>query len=195
MNKNIILIILFITLLGSGASWVINKANLSHKIPVIGDVPEFSFMNQNGDPFTNKNFENKITVLDFIFTTCPGPCPTMTYNMTNLYHDFDAVTEVQFVSITVDPETDNLDVLKEYAEVNGVNDERWSFLYSDINSIKELKRDGFMLYSDELPQGHAIKFILIDQNGSIRKYFDGTDEASIAILRKDITSLVKTIRS
>ena len=58
-----------------------------------------------------------------------------------------------------------------------------------------LKQDGFMLFADELPQGHAIKFILIDEKGNIRKYFDGTDDASIAILKKDITQLVKQIRS
>ena len=52
-----------------------------------------------------------------------------------------------------------------------------------------------MLYAGELPQGHAIKFVLIDQDGNIRKYFDGTDEASLSVLRKDITNLVKELRS
>ena len=61
--------------------------------------------------------------------------------------------------------------------------------------FKVLKQDGFMLFADALPQGHAIKFILIDDKGNIRKYFDGTDDASIAILKKDITQLVKQIRS
>ena len=52
-----------------------------------------------------------------------------------------------------------------------------------------------MLFADELPQGHAIKFILIDENGNIRKYFDGTDEASLSILKKDISHLVKNMQS
>ena len=52
-----------------------------------------------------------------------------------------------------------------------------------------------MLYAGELPQGHAIKFVLIDKDGNIRKYFDGTDEASLAVLRKDKTNLVKELRS
>ena len=50
-----------------------------------------------------------------------------------------------------------------------------------------------MLYADELPQGHAIKFILIDQNGKIRKYYDGTDKASMAVLRNDLNKLIKEI--
>ena len=51
-----------------------------------------------------------------------------------------------------------------------------------------------MLFADELPQGHAIKFILIDDNQNIRKYFDGTDEASLDILKKDITNLVRELK-
>lgn len=195
MNRYIILIFSFVVLLGIGASWVINKANSSHDIPIIKPVPDFSFKNQFGSTFNETNLKNKITVLDFIFTTCPGPCPIMTYNMVDLYHDFDSVSEVQFVSITVDPEMDTKEILKEYADLNGVDDQRWHFLYSDIDSIKKLKKEGFMLYADKLPQGHAIKFILIDHNGNIRKYFDGTDEASMKILRKDLTKLVKKIRS
>jgi protein SCO1/2 len=195
MNKNIFLILTPILILGFGATWVINKANSSYEIPIIKSVPEFSFKNQNGKNFTDKELNNKITVLDFIFTTCPGPCPMMTSNMSTLYKDFEKVPEVQFISITVDPENDTQSILKEYASLNGVKDDRWNFLFSDLESIKILKKDGFMLFADELPRGHAIKFILIDDNGKIRKYFDGTDKASVSILREDITRLVKKIRT
>ena len=180
--------------MGAGANWVINKANLSHELPIIKPVPQFSFFNQDGEAFTQKHLENKITVLDFFFTSCAGPCPIMAYNMKELYHDFSKIEEIQFVSITVDPNTDTQLVLKQYAEAQGVDDSRWQFLTSDLEKIKNLKRNGFMLFADQLPQGHAIKFILIDQNGVIRKYFDGTDDASQAILRKDITNLVKGIK-
>ena len=87
-----------------------------------------------------------------------------------------------------------LEVLKNYADIYGINDQRWHLLTSELSNIKSLKRDGFMLFADELPQGHAIKFILIDENGNIRKYFDGTDEASLSILKKDISHLVKKIQ-
>ena len=180
--------------MGVGASWVIEKANSSHEIPIIKKVPNFNFINQNGELFSHNQLKNKITVLDFFFTNCPGPCPIMTYNMKSLYDDFSKSDDVQFVSITVDPENDNIKVLKNYADINGINDQRWQLLTSELSNIKSLKRDGFMLFADELPQGHAIKFILIDENGNIRKYFDGTDEASLSILKKDISHLVKKIQ-
>ena len=195
MNKNIIFIIVLIFFLGLGASWVINKANSSHQLPIIKLVPEFAFINQDGDTFTEKRLLDKITVLDFMFTNCPGPCPMMTHNMAGLYNDFAGVSEVQFISVTVDPDNDSQETLKNYASLNGVNDQRWNFLFSGIDSIKKLKRDGFMLFADDLPRGHAIKFVLIDAGGNIRQYYDGTDKASMKILRKDITLLVKKMRT
>lgn len=195
MNRTIYFIMGAVILLGAGASWVIQKANSSYDIPILKPVPEFSFINQDGDPFTEKDLNNKITILDFIFTSCAGPCPIMTHNMTGLYRSFSQVEEVQFVSITVDPDVDTQDILKQYAKINGVNDDRWQFITSNIEAIKDLKKNGFMLYAEELPRGHAIKFVLIDQNGQIRKYFDGTEEASMAVLMKDITILVKEFKS
>ena len=195
MNRTIYFIMGAVILLGAGANWVIQKANSSYDIPILKPVPEFSFINQDGDPFTEKDLNDKITILDFIFTSCAGPCPIMTHNMTGLYRSFSQVEEVQFVSITVDPDVDTQDILKQYAKINGVNDGRWQFITSNIEAIKDLKKNGFMLYAEELPRGHAIKFVLIDQNGQIRKYFDGTEEASMAVLMKDITNLVKEFKS
>ena len=194
MNKLYLYIFLCVLLMGIGASWVINTANESHDIPIIKKVPNFNFTNQNGESFSDNHLKGKITVLDFFFTNCPGPCPIMTYNMKSLYDDFSNSEEVQFVSITVDPKNDNIEVLKNYAKINGITDERWQLLTSDLSNIKSLKREGFMLFADELPQGHAIKFILIDDNQNIRKYFDGTDEASLTILKKDISNLVKELK-
>jgi protein SCO1/2 len=193
MNKNIIYGLICISLLGLGASWVIKKANSSYTISVIKDVPPFLFKTQDGKLFSEKEFRNKITVLDFMFTSCPGPCPIMTNNMIHLYQDYEKVDEVQFVSITVDPNIDSEEILKQYANAHGVNDSRWQFLTSDLEAIKDLKKNGFMLYADELPRGHAVKFVLIDRDGRIRKYYDGTDKASMAVLRKDLNHLVKEI--
>ena len=183
-----------VILLALGASWTIKKANLSHSLKNIKPVPNFSFMNQNGDSFTEKKLKNKISIVDFMFTNCPGPCPIMSNNMFKLYKSYGSINQVQFISITVDPDNDNISKLKQYAESYGVYDEKWQFLTSDLNEIKTLKQEGFMLYAGELPQAHAIKFILIDEKGNIRQYYDGTDDASIAVLRKDINLLLKEFK-
>tara|TARA_A100001037_G_scaffold283953_1_gene289916 strand:+ start:9585 stop:10172 length:588 start_codon:yes stop_codon:yes gene_type:complete len=194
MNKNIIYIIVSFALLAFSANWVIQKAKNSYDLPVIKKVPSFSFLTQNGEKFSEQNLIKKATVLDFIFTSCAGPCPMMTSNMKDMYEDYKNVSEVQFVSITVDPLIDNQEILRQYAIAHGVRDDRWKFLTSDLEAIKDLKKNGFMLYADQLPQGHAIKFVLIDADGQIRKYYDGTEKASMAVLRNDLNHLVKQIR-
>ncbi|HIA78734.1 MAG TPA: SCO family protein [Candidatus Marinimicrobia bacterium] len=188
---------LFILILGIGATWVINKADQAHQTPppIIKSVPDFQFKTHDGYTFTMENFRNKITVLDFMFTSCTGPCPIMASNMSRLYEQYRSIPDVQFVSVTVDPDTDTEDVLAAYADANGVNDDRWIFIRSDIKSVKELTRDGFMLFSDDLPAGHSVKFVLIDDKGRIRQYYDGTDKASIAILQAHLNLFLKNLDS
>ena len=70
-----------IILLGIGANWIIDKAKSSHDIPHLKSVPDFSMINQEGESFSQDNLEGKITILDFMFTSCMGPCPLMTTNM------------------------------------------------------------------------------------------------------------------
>ena len=194
MNKYIYIGITIVIFLALGASWTIKKAGLSHSLKSIKQVPNFSLINQNGDSFTEKKLKNKISVLDFMFTNCPGPCPIMSNNMSELYKSYVSVNQVQFISITVDPDNDNTSKLKKYAKSYGVYDKRWQFLTSDIKKIKTLKQEGFMLYAGELPQAHAIKFILVDEEGNIRQFYDGTDDASMAVLRKDINLLLKEFK-
>ena len=190
MNKFIYIILVALISMGLFANWVINKAQSSIDIPVIKEVPSFSFTNQNGEKFSNNNFRDKVTILNFIFTSCTGPCPLMTSNMQKLYSNFKGTKEVQFVSITVDPEVDTQEKLKLEAEMIGVDNNQWQFLRSDLDEVKKLKRDGFMLFADNLPNGHSIKSILIDNVGNIRKYYDGTDIGNQEILKKDIVYLL-----
>ena len=190
MNKFIYIILVTLISMGFFANWVIDKAQSSIDIPVVKEVPRFSFTNQNGEKFSNNNFRDKVTILNFIFTSCTGPCPLMTLNMQKLYSNFKGTKEVQFVSITVDPEVDTQEKLKLEAEMIGVDNNQWQFLLSDLDEVKKLKRDGFMLFADNLPNGHSIKSILIDNVGNIRKYYDGTDIGSQEILKKDIVYLL-----
>ena len=162
---------------------------------MIKQAPPFSLVSHHGEPFTNDSLRNKISILDFIFTSCPGPCPIMSNNMRTLYNQYKLHPDLQFISITVDPEYDSQEVLKIYADANGVNDKRWKFLRADMEKVKKLSSDGFLLMSDNLPAGHSVKFVLIDGDGNIRQYYNGTDKASISILRNHINLFLKKLRS
>ena len=113
----------------------------------------------------------------------------------SLYNQYKLHPDLQFLSITVDPDYDTKEVLKLYADANGVNDMRWKFLRTDMGKIKTLSSDGFLFMADNLPAGHSVKFVLIDENGNIRQYYNGTDDASISILRKHINLSLRALRS
>ena len=192
----IISLLIIISFLGISATWVITKANQSIQElpPVIKKIPDFEMVSHLGKPFNQDSLINKISILDFIFTSCPGPCPTMSSNMRTLYKQYKLHPDLQFISISVDPEYDTQEVLKAYADANGVNDNRWKFLRADMKAVKKLSTDGFMFMSESLPAGHSVKFVLIDQNGDVRQYYNGTDAGSIAILRTHINSILKNIK-
>ena len=118
----------------------------------------------------------------------------MSTNMRTLYRQYKLHPNLQFISISVDPEYDTQEVLKNYADANGVNDERWKFLRADMESVKKLSTDGFMFMSESLPAGHSVKFVLIDENGDVRQYYNGTDDGSISILRTHINSFLKNLK-
>ena len=192
----IISIVVIVSFLGISATWVISKANESiNELPaVIKKVPDFSMTSHIGENFNQDSLLNKISILDFIFTSCPGPCPIMSNNMRTLYRQYKLHPDLQFISISVDPEFDTQEVLKNYADANGVNDERWKFLRADMESVKKLSTDGFMFMSESLPAGHSVKFVLIDENGDVRQYYNGTDDSSISILRTHINSFLKNLK-
>jgi protein SCO1 len=172
---------------------VIGQAQKSrNSLPVLGEVPEFQSISQDGSPFGLANMKGKINVVDFIFTRCRSVCPLMTPNMAELYRQFNSSDKVQFVSITVDPEYDTLSMLSEYARNFGVNDKRWVFLWQPVENVVRLSEKGFMLPADDLPMGHSSKFVLVDQAGKIRAYYDGTDPNSIKKIVANIRALAKS---
>ena len=129
-----------IVLFTLAAMFVLKEANRSRaSIEVYGQVPAFEFTERSGTPFGLKNLEGSLNVVDFIFTKCPGACPVMSGEMLKLYKLYEGSDKVRFVSISVDPDTDTLPVLTEYAESFGVTDDRWVFL-RELHSCRSARR-------------------------------------------------------
>ena len=184
---------IFLTL-GITAAFIIIEARSSlDELPVLASVPKFELTERGGTSFSSTDLQGKISVVDFIFTNCQGPCPTMAGNMFELYRVFAGSDKVQFISISVDPERDSLTVLQEYALRHKVTDNRWVFLRGEMDKIKWLSESGFMLAADELPAMHSIKFVLVDGQEQIRGYYSGTDSASVSVLKTHIKELVEDI--
>jgi protein SCO1/2 len=158
-------------------------------LPVLGHLPDFNFTQSNGQTFGLADMKGKINVVDFMFTGCPMICPVMSAKMAVFYQAFAADTDVRFISITVDPQNDSLPVLRAYAKDHGVTDDRWVFLRAPIEDVISLSEKGFMLAADRLPGGHTTRFILVDNHGNIRGYYESGEDASLAKLANDIQHL------
>lgn len=190
LAKIVLWSMLTVALLGVTALFVIDRADRSRQsLPVIDPVPEFQFTERGGASFGTADLKGKISVVDFIFTNCKGPCPMMSANMAELYKFYEHSPKVQFVSISVDPERDSPAVLAAYARSFGVNDNRWQFLNGPLPEVKKLSEEGFHLAADQLPMGHSTRFVLVDPKARIRAYYDGNDSSSLNEIHEHIRTL------
>jgi len=191
LNKKLVIAFLFIFMLGFLGFFVIDKATKSRidNIGIIGQVPSFSLTNFDGEVITEKQLDNKISIVSFIFTQCEGACPIMSENMSILQDRFTSSNDIQFLSITTDPDYDTLDILNEYSSSYS-NNNNWFFLRGNILDVIELSEKGFFLSAALLPAGHSTRLVLVDKELNIRKYYEGTVESNIFELQSDIVTLL-----
>tara|TARA_B100001250_G_C19795548_1_gene788548 strand:+ start:1477 stop:2106 length:630 start_codon:yes stop_codon:yes gene_type:complete len=154
-------------------------------------VRDFNLINQNGISITSKDYENKIYVVDFFFTSCPSICPIMTNNMLKIQEEFIKNEDIMLLSMSVTPEIDSVQILKNYAVEKGVNDSKWNITTGSKKHIYELARKSYFAVVEQGDGGlqdfiHTPNFILVDTKKQIRGIYDGTEENEISRLIKDI---------
>ena len=157
-------------------------------------ISDFSFTNQNGKIITQKDYEGKIYVADFFFTTCGSICPKMTTNLVEVQKAFINNPKVMLLSHSVFPETDNVAVLKEYAIKNGVIDSKWNLVTGDKKQIYSLARKSYLAVKLGKPEElydmvHTENFVLVDSKRRVRGFYDGTNKEDIKRLIEDINFL------
>ena len=167
----------------------------SRQIQSYGSVPSFQLTNQDGRPFGSSNLAGKIWIADFIYTTCPGPCPMISSRMSELQKPLQK-TDVHLVSFSVNPEKDTPEVLRGYADKLQAEPGRWDFLTGAKPAIYKLSHDGFKLaVSDGSDaQGipvHSTRIVLVDRHGQIRGYYDATEPEAITKLLADTNHLLR----
>jgi protein SCO1/2 len=159
-------------------------------------IADFSFTNQNGKIITQKDYEGKIYVADFFFTTCKSICPKMTTNLVDVQKAFLDNPKVKLLSFTVMPDIDSVSVLKEYAKINGVNDSKWNLVTGDKKAIYTMARKSFLAVKQGKPDElydmvHTENFILVDSKKRVRGFYDGTNKVEIQRLIEDINWLLE----
>jgi protein SCO1/2 len=157
-------------------------------------IADFSLINQNGDTITQEDYQNKIYVADFFFTTCPTICPIMTANLVEVQAALASDPDILLLSHSVTPEIDSVAQLKKYAIEKGVNDAKWNLVTGDKKQIYELARKSYLAVQEDGDGGpfdmiHTENFILVDKQRRIRGFYDGTKEEEMDRLLSDIEIL------
>lgn len=159
-------------------------------------IADFTMINQNGDTITQADYQDKIYVADFFYTTCPSFCPILTNSMKKIQEATLDDHEIKLISYTVTPDIDSVAQLKRYAEKNGVKDQKWNLVTGPKKEIYNLARKSYCVAKDEGDGGkydmiHTENLALIDSKKRIRGYYDGTDQDEVNKLLHDIQTLQK----
>ncbi len=176
--------------------WISKK---DAKYSKIHSISPFEFTNQNGKKITNNDFEGKIYVADFFFTTCPSICPILAKNMSVLQEIYKNDDDILLLSHSVMPWVDTVKKIKEYAKEKNAIDNKWHLITGSRDKIYELARtsyfadEDFKKTKDDSEFIHTENFILVDKKGRIRGVYNGTLALETQRLKKHIEILKKEI--
>jgi len=201
MSKKFITYLVFFTVLLLAFFFFVFQGtdNWKVKMPTLSFVKPFHFTNQDGQPVTEADVLDKITVVEYFFTTCKGICPKLNTNMKEVYLQFKDDPDFQILSHTCNPETDSVPVLKHYADSLKVDTKKWIFVTGRKDSLYQMARGSYLL---DDPKNNVEKiedqfihtqfFALVDRKGKIRgKIYDGLKTIEVQQLKRDIARLLK----
>ena len=154
-------------------------------------IGDFSFLNQNGEKISQDDYDNKVYVADFFFTTCPTICIDMTNNMVRIQEAIKNDKNIKLLSFSVTPEIDSVPILKEYALEKGVIDSKWNLLTGDKKEIYTLARKSYLVVKEGKPEElydmvHTENFVLVDRKKRVRGFYDGTSTEEVDRLIEDL---------
>ncbi|HUQ96849.1 MAG TPA: SCO family protein [Chitinophagaceae bacterium] len=170
-------------------------------LPILGEsghvIDDFHLQNQMGHTISRRDWDDKIVVAHYFFTHCPSICPKMMYQLKRV-QAYAAIPNVTIASFTVDPEHDSVGRLKAYAAKYELEND-WNLLTGDKKILYRLARKSFMVTATDGDGGpddfiHSEKLVLIDTQKRIRGFYNGTDEADVSQLIKDLQKLAEETR-
>jgi protein SCO1/2 len=159
-------------------------------------ISAFSYLNQDSLLVSDKDFDGKIYVADFFFTSCNTICPIMHRNMLDVYKKFKDNPKVKFLSHSIDIKYDLPSRLKTYATKLGVEGNQWEFVHGSRDSIFNIAAKNYLVSAFEDssdPQGlvHQGWFILVDTKKQLRGAYDGTKADQVKQLMDDMDKLLR----
>jgi protein SCO1 len=182
-----------------GLFWFLSVAfGRKNTLPVLGEpghvAGSFSFTNQDGKIITEKSVQNKVTVVEYFFTSCPSICPVMNSNLKKVFEKYRESPDFMILSHTVDPERDSVPVMNRYAKRYGALAPAWQFLTGDKNLLYEAASKDYLLSagdSSNISFIHTQYIALLDRKRQIRGFYDFTNQENVKKMDDDIDALLK----
>lgn len=204
MKKKLIFYTAFFTVLIGVFYFLLSftKGFFDVKLPMMSYVQNFSFTDQNDQTVTEHNFDGKVYVTEYFFTTCKGICPKMNANMKGVFEKFKDQKDFAILSHSSMPETDSVPLLKAYEQkMIGANPHyaaKWYFVTGNKDSLYKMARQSYLLdneknNSENIEEAfiHTQFFALVDKQKNVRGIYDGLKKDEINRMEKDVATLLK----
>jgi len=175
----------------AGINFLITKKDLrgsrSASVPVYGEMTgNYAFTGQDGQTFQTNSMLGSTWLVNFFFTSCHGPCPLMTSQIATVMAK---VPDLKVLSLTTDPETDTVQVLKSYSEKFKADSSRWTMARGEEKTLQQFGQDVLKLPVGEVPDAHSARIVLIDKMGQIRGWYDSQEAGVVAKLSSDLNAV------
>ena len=159
-------------------------------------ILDFNLVNHLGDTVTLADVQGQILVVDFFFTRCATICPLMSKNLQRIHDRLGPDAPVQLMSHSVTPVADSVFVLAAYADKHGADPDLWWFMTGEKSEIYTLARKSYFSCLDEGDGGfqdfvHTENIVLVDDQGRLRGFYDGTDTKAMSQLFSDLEFLLE----
>jgi protein SCO1/2 len=186
-------VLVALALLVVSTSLVAHQAVGDNWLPAIGPAPPFTLISQDGQPVALADLRGKVVAVTFIYTGCPDICPLLTQKMVDIQDELGAIfgAKIAFISISLDPEHDTPEVLKDYAQFWGTKPEGWSFLTGSLEAVRDVTRryGVFFAKKEDGSVEHSQLTTLVDADGQIRVQYLGA-RFDPEEFRRDLMSLI-----
>ncbi|MEE2937485.1 MAG: SCO family protein [Planctomycetota bacterium] len=151
-------------------------------------LSRFELTERSGETIRSEDLVGEPYVVSFFFSTCPSICVQQNQKIKELQDEFEG-QGVRFVAISVDPETDTPEQLREYAARFGADPEQWLFMTGDLTYIRRIGAEIFQQPVDQ--KFHTERFVLVDPSGEIEGFYTWSEPVQLDRLKKTISGMIE----
>ena len=182
---------------------LVMRAPMRAELPVLANLPQFRLVDQDNRPFSRDDMLGKVWVADFVFTSCADACPRLQNKMKRIQDRLlppEQGGSIALLSISVDPERDTPEKLRDYAQAFGARKAMWLYLTGPQKEVERTVVQGFHTAMAKLPVPgrdphleafdimHGERFVLVDAKGRIRGFYDADDQDALLRDARSLTA-------